>query len=107
MHNGGLMAESTNSRNFRTKLSEFFDKAIKKPIAIARGNDRFILVNENEYLALKDEVLSLQKNLIAMLQVNEGKAKTFDNVEEGFDSLFDELAEESYSKEVKNKKAVG
>ncbi len=85
------MENSTNSRNFRTKLSEFFDKALKGPISIARGNDRFILVEESEYLNLKDEVLSLQKNLISMLQVHEGDSKSFDDVESGINSMFDEL----------------
>lgn len=103
------MTENTNSRNFRTKLSEFFDKARKSPIAITRGNDRYILVNEEEYLSLKDEVMSLQKNLISMMQVNEGNSKSFNNAEESFDSLFDEIKKEKYNDEVKGKKkyAVG
>ena len=98
------MENSTNSRNFRTKLSEFFDKALKGPISIARGNDRFILVEESEYLNLKDEVLSLQKNLISMLQVHEGDSKSFDDVESGINSMFDELEEERYNKSQTNKR---
>ena len=103
------MTENTNSRNFRTKLSEFFDKARKSPIAIARGSDRFILVNEVEYLSLKDEVMSLQKNLISMMQVNEGNSKSFNSAEESIDSLFEEIKEEKYNDEIQDKKkyAIG
>ena len=103
------MTKDQNSDSFRTKLSEFFDKALRKPVSIARGNDRFILMNEEEYLDLKDEVLSLQKNLLSMLQVADGKAKSFNSTEEGMNALFDELSEERHSTEKDNKKnkAVG
>ncbi len=100
------MENSTNARNFRNKLSDFFDKALGGPISIARGQDRFVLVEESSYLNLKDEVLSLQKNLISMLQVHEGKSKSFENVEEGINSLFDELSNKRYDKVNKDKKKL-
>jgi hypothetical protein len=34
--NRGVPMDNTNSRTFRTKLSEFFDIATKRPVAIAR-----------------------------------------------------------------------
>lgn len=82
---------NTNSRTFRTKLSEFFDMAVKKPVAIARGTDRFVLMNEEEYLNLKDEVLSLQRNLLASLEVREGKIVTTENPA-SFEKLFDDTS---------------
>jgi PHD/YefM family antitoxin component YafN of YafNO toxin-antitoxin module len=82
---------NTNSRTFRTKLSEFFDMAVKKPVAIARGTDRFVLMNEEEYLNLKDEVLSLQRNLLAALEVREGKFVTTENPA-SFEKLFDDTS---------------
>lgn len=85
------MAENTNSRNFRNRLSDFFDKALKKPISITRGDDRFILVNEEEYLSLKDEVMSLQRNLLSVLEVRAGNSESYDNPEEHFNSLFDRI----------------
>lgn len=98
--------DNTNSRTFRTKLSEFFDMASKKPVAIARGGDRFVLMNEEEYLNLKDEVLSLQRNLISMLEVRGGKSETFTNVEEGFGEIFDNISAK-VKKKHKVKKAAG
>lgn len=98
--------DNTNSRTFRTKLSEFFDMAAKKPVAIARGSDRFVLMNEEEYLNLKDEVLSLQRNLISMLEVRSGKSETFTNSEEHFGEIFDNISAK-VKKKHKVKKAAG
>lgn len=86
------MTKDTNPENLRTKLSEFFDKALQNPVSIARGDDRFILMNEEEYFDLKDEVLSLRRNLFSMLQVADGKAKSFNSTEEGMSELFDKLS---------------
>jgi PHD/YefM family antitoxin component YafN of YafNO toxin-antitoxin module len=96
---------STNSRTFRTKLSEFFDMALKKPVAIARGTDRFILMNEEEYLKLKDEVLSLQRNLLAALEVQEGKFIRSETPE-SFEKLFNDTSTK-VRKKYKEKQAVG
>jgi PHD/YefM family antitoxin component YafN of YafNO toxin-antitoxin module len=95
---------NTNSRTFRTKLSEFFDKAIKKPISIARGSDRFVLMNEEEYLALKEEVLSLQRNLLAMLDVRTANAKSStdasDLLSQKLDSAFQKVKKQHRPKKV-------
>lgn len=98
--------DNTNSRTFRTKLSEFFDVAVKKPVAIARGSDRFVLMNENEYLNLKDEVLSLQRNLISMLEVRSGKSETFTDSEKQFSKDFDNISAK-VKKKYKVKKVAG
>ena len=90
--NRGVLIDNTNSRTFTTKLSDFFDIVAKKHVAIARGSDRFVLMNENEYLNLKDEVLSLQRNLISMLEVRSGKSETFTNSEEHFSEIFDYIS---------------
>ncbi len=103
-YEGVLM--NTNSRTFRTKLSEFFDLAIKKPVSIARGNDRFVLMNEEEYTKLKEEVLSLQRNLISMLEVRSGQSETIDNPEEHFEKVFKD-ASAKIKKKHSLKKAVG
>lgn len=97
---------STNSRTFRTKLSEYFDLAIKKPISIARGSDRFILMNESEYLDLKDEVLSLQRNLISLLEVRSGKSDSIRNPQEFFSKTFNDVLD-NVKKNPKAKKAAG
>ena len=97
---------STNSRTFRTKLSEYFNLAARKPISIARGTDRFVLMNESEYLNLKDEVLSLQRNLISLLEVRAGKSEPIENPKEFFTKIFDETSSKSRKKQ-KVKKIAG
>ena len=65
----------------------------------------FVLMNENEYLNLKDEVLSLQRNLISMLEVRSGKSETSLNSEE-FSEIFDNISAK-VKKKHKVKKAAG
>lgn len=79
--------------------------AVKKPVAIARGTDRFILMNEEEYLKLKDEVLSLQRNLLAALEVQEGKFVRSENPE-SFEKLFDDTSDK-VRKKYQVKRAAG
>jgi len=82
---------NTNSRDFRTKLSEFFDHAIKNPVSISRGTDRFVLMNEKEYIDLKDEVMSLQRNLLSVLDIRNEKTEAFIDVEEHISKVFDKI----------------
>ncbi len=96
---------NTNSRTFRTKLSEFFNAAIKKPVSIIRGGDRFILLNEEEYLNLKDEVASLQRSLLAMLEIRDRKKTSISNPNEYFSKKFEETSAKIQKKH-KAKKAA-
>jgi PHD/YefM family antitoxin component YafN of YafNO toxin-antitoxin module len=94
--------EATNSKEFREKLSQFFDTAIEKPVAINRGKDRFVLMSENEYLGLKDELVSLQRNLISLLGSSEFN-ETFSTSKEFINSLkknsdTNKLSERSFKK---------
>ena len=98
------MDNNTNSRDFRTKLSEFFDHAIKKPVSISRGTDRFVLMNEKEYLDLKDEVMSLQRNLLSVLDLRNEKTEAFTDAEEHLSKVFDKI---KAKKKGKSKKVVG
>lgn len=95
-----MSTEITSSKDFREKLSSFFDVALKKTVSISRGTDRFVLVNEAEYLDLKDEVLSLQRNLIALLESPE-KRETISEPEKYFSELFKKNHAKLNSKKVK------
>lgn len=97
---------NTNSRTFRTKLSEFFDLAIKKPVSIARGNDRFVLMNEEQYTQLKEEILSLQRNLISMLDVRSGQSETINHPDKHFSTIFKDVSAK-IKKKHNLKKATG
>lgn len=95
-----MKAEITNSKDFREKLSNFFDIALKKTVSISRGKDRFVLMNENEYLDLRDEVLSLQRNLIALLE-SPDKRETIDDPEKFFSEVFEKHRTKLSPKKVK------
>jgi PHD/YefM family antitoxin component YafN of YafNO toxin-antitoxin module len=60
--------QTPSTRNFRENLKHFFDLARKKPIAINRGTERYVLMSENEFVKMKEEVMNLQKSLISTLQ---------------------------------------
>jgi PHD/YefM family antitoxin component YafN of YafNO toxin-antitoxin module len=95
-----MSTEVTSSKDFREKLSKFFDIALEKTVAISRGKDRFILMNEEEYLNLRDEVLSLQRNLIALLD-SPDKRETIDDPEKFFSEVFEKNRAKFNSKKVK------
>lgn len=62
------MSETPSTRSFRENLKHFFDLARKNPIAINRGTERYVLMSENEFVKMKEEVMNLQKSLISTLQ---------------------------------------
>lgn len=55
-------------REFREKLSEWFDTAKSSPVFISRKSDRFVMINESEYLDLKEQISDLKSALISELR---------------------------------------
>lgn len=74
-----------------SQLDKAFNAAVINPVTISRGIRRFVLMNEEEYLSLKDELFSLQRNLKAVLEVREGNSITTTTQEE-FEELFDKIS---------------
>jgi PHD/YefM family antitoxin component YafN of YafNO toxin-antitoxin module len=62
------MSTIDTTKNFQQNLSYFFDRAKDEPIAINRGTDRYVLLHENEFNKLKDQVMYLQKSLLAVFE---------------------------------------
>jgi len=86
------MAESTTTRNFRENLKHFFDLARETPVAINRGAERYVLMSENEFVKMKEEVMNLQKSLISTLQtLHEDDGTEYSDVEEHHAGLLDEI----------------
>ncbi len=106
---GGTMSETTTTRNFRQNLKQFFDIAQSEPIAINRGNERFVLLHESEFNKMKDEIMYLQKSLIASLEdLNSGGPKEMGDIEKFHSDLLDEIEEEDQEVVIQEKKkAVG
>jgi PHD/YefM family antitoxin component YafN of YafNO toxin-antitoxin module len=102
------MAETPSTRNFRENLKHFFDLARKNPIAVNRGTERYVLMSENEFMKMKEEVMNLQKSLISTLQhLNGETAPEIDlDADEENDQLLQEyVAKYEHLKGKKGKKA--
>ena len=63
---------------FRQKLSEWFKRESEKPLFIIRGEERFVLLKEEEYFDMKDSIESLSSALRSHL--NDEKTYTSDEV---------------------------
>ncbi len=102
---GGIMSETTTTRNFRQNLKQFFDLAKVEPIAINRGSERFILLHESEFNKMKDEIMYLQKSLIATLEdLKSGGPKDMGDINTFHSDLLVEIEEEDQKRVKKEKK---
>lgn len=64
----------TNAQEFRMRLKEWMETARTEPIRITRkSGESFILVNENEFSKLQQEVVRLQGALLGMMDVVSGQ----------------------------------
>ncbi|MBI4405166.1 MAG: type II toxin-antitoxin system Phd/YefM family antitoxin [Deltaproteobacteria bacterium] len=62
--------ESTNPKQFRAELKDYLDLAAKEPIRIQRrSGENYILLKEESYQELQNEILSLQRRLLGMSQI--------------------------------------
>ena len=70
--------ESTNPKQFRAELKDYLDLASKEPIRIQRrSGENYILLKEESYQELQNEVISLQRRLLGMSQVVSGATKEY------------------------------
>lgn len=59
--------ETTTVRDFRERLSSWFNKAKVEPVFISRKEERFVMISEEEFFDMKDKIDSLQTSLISAL----------------------------------------
>lgn len=66
--------DTTNPKKLRAELKDYLDLAAKEPIRIhRRTGETFILLGEDRYAEMQNEILSLQRRLLGMSEVAEGK----------------------------------
>ena len=59
--------ESTNPKKLRAELKDYLDLAASEPIRIQRRTgENFILMSEDTYAYLQNEIVSLQRRLLGM-----------------------------------------
>ena len=70
--------ENTNPKQFRAELKDYLDLASKEPIRIQRrSGENYILLKEESYQDLQNEIISLQRRLLGMSQIVSGAAKEY------------------------------
>lgn len=70
--------ESTSPRTFRANLKEYMDLAEAKPIRIQkREGNAYVLMSEEYYEGLLNEINSLQKSLLSANQAIKGEVSEY------------------------------
>ena len=68
--------QSPNAKKFRTGLKEFMDAAVAEPVRINRRDGQsFILMSEQIYDGFRNEIQSLQRRLLGMNEIIDGRTK--------------------------------
>lgn len=69
---------NTNPKQFRAELKDYLDLAGKEPIRIQRrSGENLILLKEETYQSLQEELVSLQRRMLGMSQVVAGETKEY------------------------------
>jgi PHD/YefM family antitoxin component YafN of YafNO toxin-antitoxin module len=70
--------ESTSPRSFRANLKDYMEMAEEKPIRIQkREGNACVLMSEEYYEGLLNEISSLQKSLVSANQVIKGETNEY------------------------------
>ncbi len=69
---------SANAKQFRSELKDYMDAAASEPVRINRRDGQsFILMSEQVYDQFRNEIQSLQRRLLGMSEIIDGKTKPF------------------------------
>jgi PHD/YefM family antitoxin component YafN of YafNO toxin-antitoxin module len=75
--------ESTSPKKLRAELKDYLDMAANEPIRIQRrSGENYVLMNENKYAELQNEISSLQRRLLAMNDIADGAASEYKGKED-------------------------
>jgi PHD/YefM family antitoxin component YafN of YafNO toxin-antitoxin module len=67
--------QSANAKKFRSELKDYMDAAVSEPVRINRRDGQsFILMSEQVYDEFRNEIQSLQRRLLGMSEIIDGKA---------------------------------
>jgi len=66
--------QSANAKKFRSELKDYMDAAVAEPVRINRRDGQsFILMSEQIYEDFRNEIQSLQRRLLGMSEIIDGK----------------------------------
>jgi len=67
--------QSANAKKFRAGLREYMEAAVSEPVRINRRDGQsFILMSEQVFDDFRNEIQSLQRRLLGMSEIVDGKA---------------------------------
>lgn len=70
--------KQTNPKQFRAELKDYLELAAQEPIRLQRrSGDSLILMKEEHYQAMQDEILSLQRRLLGMSEALTGQVSEY------------------------------
>ncbi len=70
--------QNTSPKQLRAEMKDYLDLAAKEPIRIQRrSGESYILLKEDSYRNLHEEISSLQKRLLGMSQIVSGETKEY------------------------------
>lgn len=68
--------QSANAKKFRSELKDYMDAAITEPVRINRRDGQsFILMSDEIYESFRNEIQTLQRRLLGMNEIVDGKTK--------------------------------
>ena len=100
------MSETTSTRSFRGNLKYYFDLAHEEPVVINRGEDRYVLLHEDEFAQMKEEVSNLQKSLISALQNQNAEGEVVSDSDEESNAFLKEFLNKNKSRKKSKKKGA-
>lgn len=70
--------QSANAKKFRAELKDYMDAAVSEPVRInRRDGQNFILMSEEIYDNFKNEIESLQRRILGMSEIVDGKTTLY------------------------------
>lgn len=70
--------QSANAKKFRAELKDYMEAAISEPVRInRRDGESFILMSEQIYDDFRNEIQSLQRRLLGMSEILDGKTTEY------------------------------
>lgn len=75
--------QSANAKKFRAELKDYMEAAINEPVRInRRDGESFILMSEKTYDDFRNEIQSLQRRLLGMREIIDGKTTPLERKED-------------------------
>lgn len=75
--------ESSSPKKLRAELKNYLDLAASEPIRIQRrSGENYIVMNEDTYIQFQNEISSLQRRLLGMSEILDGKTTEYSGKED-------------------------